>query len=156
MMKKEAAKIKARLGTGEKRQKKKEALVGVTYTINAHHRTAQEVAGNLVFPEQQKATRPSPPRAQHLRYLASVARSKRQVMGEIKHAVQAEHGANTPLICVMDGAKSLWTAFQDIFKDIKHKVMILDIIHVLEYIWLMANIKYEKDGDQAKSYVYEK
>ncbi len=56
----------------------------------------------------------------------------------------------------MDGAKSLWTAFQDMFKDIKNKVMILDIIHVLEYIWLMANMKYKKEGDQAKSYVYEK
>jgi hypothetical protein len=156
MIKKEAAKIKARLGTGEKRQKKKEALVAVTYTINAHHRTAQEVAGNVVFPEQQEATRPSPPRAQHLRYLASVARSKRQVMGEIKRAVQAEHVDDTPLICVMDGAKALWTAFQDMFKDIKHKVMILDIIHVLEYSWLMANMKYKKEGNQAKSDVYEK
>jgi hypothetical protein len=38
MIKKEAAKIKARLGTGEKRQKKKEAFVGVTYTINSNSR----------------------------------------------------------------------------------------------------------------------
>jgi hypothetical protein len=46
MLKKEAAKIKARLGTGEKRQKKKEAFVGVAYTINAYRRTAEEVAGH--------------------------------------------------------------------------------------------------------------
>jgi hypothetical protein len=156
MIKKEAAKIQARLGTGEKRQKKQEALVGVTYTVNAYHRTAQEVAGSWVFPEQQQAPRPSPPRAQHLRSLASVARSKRQVMAEIKRAVQAGAFDATPLICVMDGAKSLWTAFQDTFQDIKNKVMILDIIHVLEYIWLMANMKYKKEGDQSKSYVSEK
>jgi hypothetical protein len=35
-------------------------------------------------------------------------------------------------------------------------VMILDIIHVLEYIWLMANMHSKKDGEQAKSDVYEK
>jgi hypothetical protein len=40
MSKKEAAKIKARLGTGEKRQKKKAACVGVPSTINASRRTA--------------------------------------------------------------------------------------------------------------------
>jgi hypothetical protein len=77
MIKREAAKIKARLGQGEKRQKKKEALVGVTYSIKAHVRRAQEVAAHLVFPEQQEAATVSRPRAQRLRYLASVARSKR-------------------------------------------------------------------------------
>jgi hypothetical protein len=46
MIKKEAAKIKARLGTGEKRQKKQEAFVGVTYRLNASRRTAAEVAGH--------------------------------------------------------------------------------------------------------------
>jgi len=56
----------------------------------------------------------------------------------------------------MDGAQSLWNAFQEVFKDIKNKVMILDIIHVLEYIWLMTYVKYPAADDQAKSYVYEK
>jgi hypothetical protein len=156
MIKREAAKIKARLGQGEKRQKKKEALVGVTYSIKAHVRRAQEVAAHLVFPEQQEAATVSRPRAQRLRYLASVARSKRQVMHEIKKAIQGETFDKTPLICVMDGAKSLWTAFAEVFKDVKNKVLILDIIHVLEYIWLMANMKYNNDIDQAKNYVYEK
>lgn len=59
-------------------------------------------------------------------------------MREIKREVQAEHCDDTPLIGVMDGAQSLWNAFQEVCKDIKNRVMILDIIHVLEYIWLMA------------------
>jgi hypothetical protein len=46
MIKKEAAKIKARLGTGEKRQKKQEAFVGGTSRLNASRRTAAEVAGH--------------------------------------------------------------------------------------------------------------
>jgi len=156
MIKKEAAKIKARLGTGEKRQKKKEALVGVTYRINAYRRTAEEVAGNLVFPEQQPPVSEPTAKAPHSRYLASIQRPKRDVMREIKREVQAEHCDDTPLICVMDGAQSLWNAFQEVFKDIKNKVMILDIIHVLEYIWLMAYVKYPAVDDQAKIYVYEK
>ena len=54
MIKKEAAKIKGRQGKGEKRQKKKEALVGVKYTLEPEPRTAEEVAGNLVYPEKKK------------------------------------------------------------------------------------------------------
>jgi hypothetical protein len=77
-------------------------------------------------------------------------------MHEIKKAIQGETFDKTPLICVMDGAKSLWTAFAEVFKDVKNKVLILDIIHVLEYIWLMVNMKYNNDIDQAKNYVYEK
>ena len=44
VIKKEAAKLKARPGKGEKRQKKKEAMVGVSYTVDTHERSAEEVA----------------------------------------------------------------------------------------------------------------
>ncbi len=64
--------------------------------------------------------------------------------------------ASMPLICVLDGAPSLSRAFKDVFKSIQHKVIILDIIHVLEYIWDVAHTLV--DGDQAakKKYVYDK
>lgn len=45
-------------------------------------------------------------------------------MQEIKSEVQAAAFDDTPLICVMGGAKSLWAAFQEVFQDIKNKVMI--------------------------------
>jgi len=34
--------------------------------------------------------------------------------------------------------------------------MILDIIHVFEYIWEIAKVKYEKNRGESKKYVYEK
>jgi len=51
-------------------------------------------------------------------------------MHAIKKEVHAENFNDTPLICVMDGAKYLWDYFQAIFKEIKNKILILDIIHV--------------------------
>jgi hypothetical protein len=42
VIKKEAAKLKARQGKGEKRQKKKEAMVGVSYTVGRNKRTPEE------------------------------------------------------------------------------------------------------------------
>ena len=50
--KREAAQLAARRGQGDTRPKKKEALVGVSYTVDTHTRRAEEVAERLVFPEK--------------------------------------------------------------------------------------------------------
>ena len=73
VIKKEAAKIKARQGKGEKRQKKKEAMVGVSYTVDKKERGASEVAKNLVYPEKKKSTDKEKPevKAKNIRRLAS-------------------------------------------------------------------------------------
>jgi hypothetical protein len=51
MLKAEAVTLTAKLGTGEKRQRKKEALVGVSYTVDAKPRTPEALAELLVDPE---------------------------------------------------------------------------------------------------------
>ena len=56
-VKKEVAKLKSRQGKGEKRQKKKEAMVGVSYTVEKNERTPEEVAENLIYPERSKKKR---------------------------------------------------------------------------------------------------
>jgi hypothetical protein len=77
MIKAEATKLKAKLGTGEKRQKKKEALVGVSYTVDAKLRSPETLAELLVDPEAARARRQregatdDAPRAQQVRRVAS-------------------------------------------------------------------------------------
>jgi hypothetical protein len=158
MIKAEAAKIVARQGKGEKKQKKKEALVGVKYGVNANVRTAEEVAGNLVYPDKKenKNKTGKPAKAQNIRYIASIEKPKRKVMEEIHEEVKDESFSDKPLVCVMDGALHLWTLLRDVFKDIKNKVFVLDIIHVLEYIWIIAHIKHKEGSDGGKKYVYKK
>jgi len=161
MIKKEAVKIKARLGKGKKRQKKKDALVGVKYNINANVRTSEEIAANLVFPEKMEKKEGSKElkkveRPKDIRYIASIEQPKKEVMKEIKEEIKDDNFEHNPLVCIMDGAKYLWKIFGEVFKEIKNKVLILDIIHVLEYIWLIAHVKYKEGSDEAKQYVYEK
>jgi len=155
MIKKEAAKIKGRQGKGEKKQKKKESLVGVKYNVKPNIRTAEQVANNLVFPEKNNE-KTELEKAQNIRYIASIEQPKREVMEEIKKEIEDEEFITKPLICVMDGAKHLWDTFSDVFKNIKNKILILDIIHVLEYIWLIAHIKFKEGSEKATEYVYEK
>jgi len=59
------------------------------------------------------------------------------------------------LICLIDGAKALERAVKDVFNFITNKVIIVDIIHVLEYIWLIAHLKYAQGSDEVREYVYD-
>ncbi len=155
---------------------KKEALVGAKYNINKNIRSAEEVAENLVYPERKKENDKSKPedasensvdsskkkddksknKAENIRYIASLKKAKKKVMEEIKDEIIEEDFSILPLICVMDGANYLWQIFGEIFQKVTNKVLILDIIHVVEYIWLIAHVKYKEGSDEAKKYVYEK
>jgi hypothetical protein len=156
MIKKEAAHIKGRLGKGEKRQKKKEALVGVKYEVAPQPRSPEQVAKNLIYPEKQEKVFKEPSKSKDIRYIASIEKSKREVMREIFIGIAGKSFVQQPLICLMDGAKSLLRAVNEVFQSIENKVIILDIIHVIEYIWLIAHLMYEEGSEKAREYVYEK
>jgi len=157
VIKSEAAKIQSRLGKGEKRQKKKEAIVGVSYTIDPKVRTPEEVAENLVYPEKTEADKGNSPRirAKNIRRIASLERSKKKVMEEIiSDAKSRDPDSKRPLIAVMDGALCLWTLLSSLLRGRKW-VGILDIIHVSEYLWKVGNALYGEKTPEAKKWVYE-
>ena len=158
MIKKEAVKITGRQGKGQKRQKKKESLVGVKYEIDANIRSADEVAKNLVYPEKKEENQDNKKdiKAQNIRYIASIAKPKKDVMKEIYEEVKNKDFSSTPLLCLMDGSPYLWDYLKTVFTEITNKICILDIIHVLEYIWIIAHIMYKEGSDNAKKYVFEK
>jgi hypothetical protein len=164
VIKREAAKIQARLGKGEKRQKKKEAIVGVSYTIDPKVRTPSEVAENLVYPEKATEKRDSlkeqgvnatPIRASNTRRIASLERSKEDVMKEILKDVKTrDPNSKRPLVAVMDGALCLWTLLSSLLAGLNW-VGILDIIHVVEYLWNVGNALHGENTQEGKKWVYD-
>lgn len=157
VIKKEAAKLKARQGKGEKRQKKKEAMVGVSYTVDKNYRTPEEVANNLIYPEKSRKKREerkergdeinNAPKAQNIRRLASLERVKEDIVEEIiDDGKRRNPGKKKPWVIVMDGALTLWTVVARVMCGIDY-VGILDIIHVVEYLWKAGNaLKGEKNS----------
>lgn len=162
VIKKEAAKLQARRGKGEKQQKKKEALVGVSYTVNQVVRTAEEVAENLIYPEKAKEKKKekeedgsAKERAQNIRRLASLERSKQDVVEEIvDDAQRRDPNHKRPWVVVMDGALHLWALVSGVLKGVNY-VGILDIIHVVEYLWQVANTLYGEKNPQGQQWVYD-
>jgi hypothetical protein len=163
MIKEEAAKLKAKLGTGEKRQKKKEALVGVSYTVDPKPRAPEALAELLIDPEAARARRQradvtdDTPRAQQVRRLASLVRTKQAVMELIK--ADAEHRDpqhRKPLVVLLDGALGLWRLATKLFKPWKRVTFVLDIMHVVGYLWSAANALFAEGSKAGKRWVQEK
>jgi hypothetical protein len=160
VIKREAAKLKARLGKGEKRQKKKEAFVGVSYTVDGKNRTPEEVANNLIYPEEtrkannENGLNSSPVKARNIRRLASLERTKKEVFDEILSDAKArDPEQEKQWVVLMDGALFLWSMLATVFNGIKY-VGILDIIHVTEYIWKAGNALYGEKKPKTEKWVY--
>lgn len=157
VIKSEAAKIIARKGKGEKNQKKKEAMVGVSYTIDPNVRTPEQVAKNLVYPDNEKdqTKEVEKPRARNIRRLASLERSKEEVVHEIvDDSLKRRLDEFNPIVVLMDGALCLWTILMTVVADVPY-VGILDIIHVTEYLWNVANALYKEGSPLGRKWVYD-
>ncbi len=163
MIKAEAIKLKAKLGTGEKRQKKKEALVGVSYTVDAKPRSPEALAELLVEPEaartrqQREGATDDAPRAQQVRRLASLVRTKQAVMALIKaDAERRDPQHRQPLVVLLDGALGLWYLATKLFKAWKRVTCVLDIMHVVGYLWSAANALCGEASKAGKHWVQQK
>src|SRR5512132_356525 len=163
MIKEEAVKLKAKLGTGEKRQKKKEALVGVCYTVDAQPRSPVALAELLVDPEaararqQRQGGKEDSPSAQQVRRLASLVRTKQAVMELIKaDAERRDPQHRKPLVVLLDGALGLWHLATQLFKPWKRVTFVLDIMHVMSYLWSAANALFGEASQARQHWVQQK
>ena len=163
VIKSEAAKIKSRLGKGEKRQKKKEATVGVSFTIDRQERSPEQVAENLIFPEtarkkrEQNKEKSDFVKSRNIRRMASLVRSRESVMREVvEDAKRRDPEQKRPWVVVMDGALCLWSAIAAILGGMGIKwVGVLDIIHVVEYLWKVGNSLYGEKTESCEKWVYD-
>jgi hypothetical protein len=163
LIKAEAVKLKAKVGTGEKRQKKKAALVGVSDTVDPKPRSPAALAELLVDPEaararrQQAGTRDEAPRAQQVRRVASLVRTKQAVMACIKaDAERRDPQHRKPLVVLLDGALGRWSLATKLFKPWKRVTFVLDILHVVGYLWSAANALFGEASQAGKHWVQQK
>ena len=163
MIKAEAAKLQAKLGTGEKRQKKKEALVGVCYTVARKERTAEELAEQLVDPDAARARRQraghkdDAPKAQNVRRRASLARPKPEVLEDIiPDAARRDPGRRRPLVVLLDGALGLWSLVSQGFQGWQNVTFVLDLMHGVGYLGVAANALFRDGSEEGQQWVQAK
>lgn len=159
MVKQDTVRPAARLHRGEKRNRKKEAMVGIEYVAAPNVRSPELLAKALVFPEDMKeherqqlhAAGP----ARNLYYQASLEVGREGIIREIAdRAVRRQEVTNHALqqVCLIDGARSQMQLCREIFPD---AICVLDIIHVTERLWNAAHLFHAEGSGNAKCMVHD-
>lgn len=60
---------------------------------------------------------------------------------------------NKPVVCVMDGERALW---KTLTRTIMGVVCILDLFHVLEYLWQAAHCFHAEGSEEAQAFVTDR
>lgn len=154
----------ARRKKGEKANKKQMAAVGGVYTVDPKPRTPEELVA-LLFRENAPAVdRASPePVAQHKRFYSSLSlehdgqiiRGEASVFAWMEQEVVRRHRPGQPVVCLMDGQKTLWDMAQTHFDCLEH-VEILDLLHAMSRIWEAAHVFHAEGSDAASNFARER
>lgn len=126
-----------RLGKGQKRTKKKEAIVTSLYSIAPYVRTPQEVLAALLHEcEEQPAdarARPTPVRKE----LRASLDGKQAAIGKLAERAALREGRQIrSRVALTDGAEALQ---EQMLSQLPSYSLVLDIIHATEYLWESAN-----------------
>lgn len=124
-----------RLGKGQKRTKKKEAIVTSLYTIAPYVRTPQEVLAALLHEGDQPPAHARPcPIGKELR--ASLE-GKEAAIGKLAQRAALREGRHiSARVALTDGAEPLQV---QMVSQLPNYSLVLDIIHASEYLWESAN-----------------
>jgi len=140
-------KLKKRLTKGEKKNAKRMAQVASVYTINRNLRTPQDIIdGNKSI---------SSPKPQEKRVWASIVDESCTVIGDMfEEAKKRDPNFSKEWVVLVDGGIH---QLKEIKKQIKLRKIkasiVIDLIHVLEYLWKAAHDFYEEGSKETEEWV---
>jgi hypothetical protein len=142
---------KTRLGSGEKRNRKRMATVATVYSVAPYERSAEQIMG------AEERAGPAP-RARDKRVWASLERDMSQVIDEqFAEALIRDPDHERPWIVLLDGAVTQLDFIEAAAE--RHGVDItvtVDFIHVLEYLWKAAYCFHAAGTPAAEAWVRER
>jgi hypothetical protein len=145
-----AAKKGKRRTKGEKKKKKKMACVGAVYTIDPFVRTPEDILDE-VQRKERASKRPVPC---HKRVQAELLDDKEVLFASLADQVEQRQGdAPKPLLFLSDGERRLWKLQQ---KYLPQAIGILDLWHVMEYLWKGAHLFHPEGSTQAEGWVSQR
>jgi hypothetical protein len=145
-------KLKTRLSKGEKGNRKRIAEVGAIYDIEPAPRTSADVLAHTkdkVLPA---------PKAKHKWLTASVVEDAATVVADIfDEAQRRDPDHQRPWVALVDGNNHQIDRIKKEAKQRKLKVTIMvDVVHVLEYLWGAAWCFFDEGDPTAETWVHEK
>jgi len=141
---------------------KREACVGSVYSIDRFVRSGEDVV-NDVIRKQRAQDRPIPQnkvlRAELTHQVDGEQVNGKDVIFEwFGEQIEARQTSlSQELVCVMDGAPTLWKKLQTLMKKLSATIVcILDIFHVMDYLWDAARCVHGSDDQAAEAFVTDR
>jgi len=146
-------KLNKRLSKGEKKNRKRMATVASVYQIARFVRTPESISGELDFETQEETTIKPRPKAK--RVWASLEKAPENVISEIfEEANRRDPEKQKTWTFLIDGDRNqLKRIKKQIQKLAVNVVIILDIIHVIEYLWKAARIFHGETNKASEKWV---
>jgi len=146
-----AHKMGTRLSKGEKKNAKRMASVAAVYTIAPFVRTPEELIGDSSSP------RPGPPRPrpEQKRVWASLEKTPEEVIKELlQEARYRDPNHEKSWVALVDGNKGQIRILKRLAKNSGFDLtIIVDLIHVIEYLWDAARVFHPDPGAQLENWV---
>jgi hypothetical protein len=148
-------KLDKRLSKGEKKNAKRMATVAAVYTIAPFARTPEEIVASLAG--EPAATGAKRPRPEHKRVWASLEKEPGQVIDDaFQEAGRRDPERQKTWVALVDGNETQLSilAKEALERDVS-LVIILDVIHVIEYLWKAALVFHGEGRPETEKWVSE-
>jgi hypothetical protein len=150
-------KMRKRLSKGEKKDRKRMATVAAVYTVAPQCRTPEDIMAelapvHLVGEEQER------PQPQDKRVWASVVKKPEQMMREaFEEGLRRDPDRERTWVALSDGNKQQLKLFKKLAKEYGIKLtVILDIIHVVQYLWKATTVFNLESSPEAEQWVEQR
>jgi hypothetical protein len=149
-------KLEKRLSKGEKRHAKRMATVAAVYTVAPHVREPEQVARALApIHVVENVKRPKP---QDKRVWASLEKTPEEVIGQaFEEAQRRDPSHEKQWVALVDGNKTQLKILSQMAK--KYAValtVVLDLIHVTEYLWSASTAFHDEESREREDWVSKK
>jgi hypothetical protein len=144
-------KMGTRLSKGEKKNAKRMATVAAVYTIAPFVRTPEELIGDSSCPRAG----PPRPRPEQKRVWASLQKTPEEVIKELLQEARYRDPTGEKIwVALVDGNKSQIHILKRLAKKNGFDLtIIVDLIHVIEYLWDAARAFHPDPGAQLENWV---
>lgn len=144
-------KMTTRLSKGEKKNGKRMATVAAVYTIEARVRQPEDI----VSPGNPGTPAPPRPRPEHKRVWASIEKTPEEVMEQAFREAACRDSAGEKIwVALVDGNKKQIRVLRRIAKKRGLDLtLIVDIVHVIEYLWDAGRVLHPESGPELEAWV---
>jgi len=157
---KRTSKLKTRSSKGEKRNTKRMATVASVYTINPYEREPEDIVKTLRERDKADETNKTVkrPRPENKRVWASLQNEPAEVVSDMFcEALRRDPVLAKQWVALVDGNEhQLQLLHEQAEKSGVELTIILDLIHVLEYLWKAAWVFHDEGSQEAEKWVQER